>query len=75
MKIDWTLKVRTSSHSCQSSPLNKYLSVHLTSLLEELMVLMVLAFSDSVGAAVAPAALGTTMMKKNKVQAVLFSEL
>ena len=73
MKIEWTPKVRNSP-SRQSFLLNKYLSVHLTSLLEELMVLMALAFSDSVGAAVAPAAPGTTM-KKNKVLVVLFSEL
>ena len=39
------------------------------------MVLMVLAFSDSAGAAQAPVAQETPNKKKDKVQVVLFSEL
>ena len=76
MTTEWTLKAQNS----QLQPplylenLDKYLSAHLTSQTGELMVLMVGAFSASVGAAVAPAAPGTTM-KKKKVQVVLFSEL
>ena len=73
MKKEWTPKAQ-KSHNSQLSPLDKYLSVRLTSLLEERMVLMVLAFSDSAVAAAAPAEPGTTT-KKIKVQVVLFSEL
>ena len=76
MTTEWTLKAQNS----QLQPplylenLDKYLSAHLTSQTGELMVLMVGAFSDSVGAAVAPVEL-ETMKKKDKDQVVLYFEL
>ena len=72
MTIEWTHKAQ----NIPLSPLLKYQSVHLTSQQGELMVLMVLAFSDSAGAAQAPVVQETpNKKKKDKVQVVLFSEL